>query len=469
MLITTLGIAMLVPAAADAALGIGEWQIFVASSAISAAAGISLVLATHGEMEGLGLRQMFLLTSMSWVAVCAFGALPLALSDHGLRYVDAFYEATSGLSTTGGTVIVGLDTMTPGILLWRALLNWLGGIGIIAMAIVALPFLRVGGMQLFRTESSDKSEKPFAQSRHLALAILAVYLALSLASALLFHLSGMRWFDAICHAMAAVSTGGFSTRDASLGAFPNLGTYWAATVSMISGALPLTYYVRVLQRGGRAMWDSQVWVFLAVLAVCIGAMTLWVEATQDMPFWTGLSHAAVNVTSIITATGFVSTDYSLWGGFAVTAFFSFYFIGGCTGSTSGSIKIFRWQILSMSIYNQFRQMIHPHRVVRLVYNEQVVGQDVIGSVVSFVFAYIASFALLSVALSALGLDFVTSVSAVAAALAGAGPGLGPIVGPAGTYAPLPDAAKWILSLAMLLGRLEIFTLLVIVLPDFWRD
>lgn len=233
--------------------------------------------------------------------------------------------------------------------------------------------------------------------------------------------------------------------------------------------MPLTFYVRVLQRGGRALGDSQVWVFLTVLLVCIAGMTVWLEATTDMPFWTALAHCAVNVTSIITDIGLVSTDYTEWGGFAVTAFFIFYFIGGCTGSTSGSIKIFRWQILFMALFNQFRQMIHPHRVVRVAYNGQLVGGDVVASVVSFVFAYFAAFAALSVVLSALGLDFVTSISAVASALAGAGPGLGPIVGPAGTYAPLPDAAKWVLSLAMLLGRLEIFTVLVVFLPDFWRD
>ncbi len=468
VLISVLGAFMLVPAVVDIGVRSGEWRSFVAAAAVALFFGISLALATRGEMPPLTVRQTFLLTSASWVAACVFAAVPLALSGQNIRWVDALFEATSGLSTTGATVLVGLDRMHPGILLWRALLNWLGGLGMVVMAMVVLPFLRVGGMQLFRTESSDKADRPVAQARFFAVAITMVYVGLTTGSAALFKLTGMTWFDAVCHAMAAISTGGFSTHDASLGAFPNLWTLWAATASMIAGATPLSFYIRLFQRGRKNL-DSQIITFLVILVVCIAAMTVAVINNMGWPFWVALSHAAVNVTSIITDCGLVSTDYTLWGSFAVAFFFFFYFIGGCTGSTTGSIKIYRWQILFLALRNQFLLMIHPHRSIVTVYEGKRVTPDVVQSVVSFVSAYILCFAVLSVALAATGMDFLSSTSAVATAMAGAGPGLGAIIGPAGTFHPIPDSAKLVLCWAMLLGRLEIFTLLVVLTPGFWRD
>ncbi len=468
MLVTVLGTFMLVPALADLLVKATEWRAFVASAAISLFFGISLMLATRGEMPPLTVRQTFLLTSCAWVSASVFGALPFMLSGMAVGWVDALFEAVSGLTTTGATVMTGLDDMHPGILLWRALLNWLGGVGIIVMAMIVLPFLRVGGMQLFRTESSDRSDRPVARARYFALAIVLVYVSLTMASASLFNLSGMDWFDAICHAMSGVATAGFSTRDDSIGAFPNIGTLWAATVSMLAGALPLTFYIRLAQRSRRAM-DTQITTFLAILAVAIAVMTVAVMNNTDWPFWVALSHAAMNVTSIVTTTGFVSGDFSLWGSFAVVAFFFLFFVGGCTGSTTGSIKIYRWQILFLALRNQFLLMLRPHRTIVTLYGGKRVTPEVMQSVVGFVAAFFLSFGLLSVALAATGLDFLTSASAVAASLTNVGPGLGPIVGPVGTYAPLPDVAKLLLSLAMLLGRLEIFTLLIVLMPGFWRD
>jgi trk system potassium uptake protein TrkH len=341
ILLAILGIGMLIPAAVDANVGNSDGVAFVLGSAITLAAAGGLYLGTRGPVERFDVRQTFLLTTLAWIVLALFGTLPLMMSSLHLRFVDAFYESMSGLSTTGGTVIVGLDHAAPGILLWRALLNWFGGIGIIVMAIAILPVLRVGGMQLFRTESSER-DKPFATVQDTAAAISLTYVSLSVLSAILFRAAGMNWFDSICHAMAAVSTGGFSTKDASLGWYDSIPVLWAATVSMIMGAIPLTYYIRLMRNfGGFALADSQVRALMAILIATIGAMTLWAMQVVGLPFVQALSHSAVNVTSIITDTGFVSTDYSTWGSFPLVAFFFFYFIGGCTGSTSGSIKILR--------------------------------------------------------------------------------------------------------------------------------
>lgn len=468
-LLFILGLGMLLPALVDSAVGDPDWSGFLGASAVTLAVAGGLFLATDGPVTTITIKQTFLLTSLSWVILALFGSLPFMFSSLQLSFTDAYYESMSGLSTTGGTVIVGLDTAPPGVLLWRALLNWFGGIGIIVMAIAVLPLLRVGGMQLFRTESSDRSDKPFASVQDTAGALAFTYLFLTLISALLFHLSGMIWFDAVCHAMAAVSTGGFSTKDSSLGWFNNSAVLWAAAVSMILGALPLTYYIRIVRNHRDLVKDSQVKVFLAFLVFAVLVMTLWAHYKVGLPWWDALSHSTANVTSIVTDTGFVSTDYGQWGGFAVAAFFFFYFIGGCTGSTSGSIKIFRWQIVVRTISNQMRRMLQPHRILVLRYNNKVIDIDVIESVFGFVIAYILSCALLTTVLSLMDIDFITSISAVASALAGAGPGLGHLVGPAGTFQPLPDAAKWILSLAMLLGRLEIFTVLILFTRAFWSE
>ncbi|HYD31630.1 MAG TPA: TrkH family potassium uptake protein, partial [Azospirillaceae bacterium] len=404
------------------------------------------------------------------VMLAAVCALPFLFSSLRMSVTDSVYEAVSGLSTTGGTVIVGLDNAPPGILLWRALLNWFGGVGIIVMAITILPVLRVGGMQLFRTESSDRSEKPFTTLRETANAITATYILLTIASALLFHLAGMGWFDAVCHAMAALSTGGFSTKDSSLGWFNSDAVLWVATFSMLAGALPLTWYIRLLrERRVDVLFNSQVHWLVGVIVVATLAMTAWVHLVVGLAPWQALSHAAVNVTSIITDAGLVSTDYGTWGSFAVTAFFFFYFIGGCTGSTSGSIKIFRWEILFESVKMQLKRMMRPHRVVVPLYAGKKIDADVIESVVNFVSIYIITFTVFSLVMAAIGLDFITATSSIASAMAGAGPGLGPIVGPAGTFQPLPDAAKWVLCAAMLLGRLEIFTVLVLLTRGFWKE
>ncbi|MBF0562968.1 MAG: TrkH family potassium uptake protein [Alphaproteobacteria bacterium] len=470
ILLTTLAFMMCIPAAVDGYSGHADWKVFLTSASVTLFAGLLLVLGNRLAVYRLTVRQAFVLTSLSWVAVTAFGALPFAFSHPNMTYTNALFEAMSGLTTTGATVMVGLDHAPPGVLLWRALLNGLGGIGIIVMAVAVLPFLRVGGMQLFRTESSDRSDKILPKTAQMVNAIILVYLFLIALCILFLWVAGMGFFDAVCHGIAAVSTGGFSTKDASVAYFNNPWFDWILVLFMISGALPLTWYVRVVQKGwGAARKDSQVGTFLKILAAAVGVMTTWLWITKDFSFWYALRMAAFNVTSIITDTGFVTSDYGAWGHFAVTAFLIFPFIGGCTGSTAGAIKIFRWQILFRSVKRQTISMFQPHRIVDLRYNGQSYSPEVMAGAVSFVVLYLIGFAVLTLMVSLFDVDLLTSASAVAAAMANSGPGLGSVVGPFQGYHALPDAVIRILTFAMLFGRLELFTLLVLLNPQFWRD
>ncbi len=471
ILLSVLGLAMLVPALVDAVAGHQGWGAFVGGSAITLTVSGSLVLATQGTIERFTVKQTFLLTTLAWLVLSGFGAVPLALSSLALSPTDAMFEAVSGLTTTGATVVTRLDDAPASVLLWRALLHWYGGVGIIVMAIAVLPILRIGGMQLFRTESSDRGDKPFATVRDTAWAIAATYLALTVVSTAAFGVAGMTALDAVCHAMSAIATGGFSTHDASLGHYDQAAVGWVAVASMASAALPLTFYIRLLRSGfarGRFA-DTQVITLIAVLLVAWTAMAVWTHLELAIPPLEAFTTSAVNITAVITGTGFASANYSAWGGFAVIMVFLCFFVGGCTGSTTGSIKIFRWQILLRAMLIQLIRMQQPHRVMVIRYHGQRVDRDVIESVINFVVAFLVCLALVTLILAAMGLEVVTAVSAAAATITNVGPGLGPVVGPAGTYASLPDAAKWVLCLAMLLGRLEVFTVLVLLTPAFWRD
>jgi len=461
---------MVIPAVADAVAGDSNWNAFVGAAAITLSVSGGMFLATRNTIERFTVRQTFLLTTLSWVVLGVFGAIPFMISRLDLDFADAVFESMSGLTTTGATVITGLESAPPGILLWRALLHWYGGVGIIVMAIAILPVLGIGGMQLFRTESSERGNKPFASVRETAFSIAIVYVTITLFSMILFIIAGMGPFDALCHAMSAIASGGFSTRDDSIGAYQSLPIMWAAIVSMIAAAISLTFYIRLWRNPlGVLITDTQVWTLLGLLAAAWTAMTLWLYVELDMPLWQGFSHAAFNTTSILTSTGFASAHYDQWGSFAVILIFVLFFVGGCTGSTTGSIKVFRWQILVRAITIQLTRMQQPHRVVKPKYQGKPVDPEVIQSVVNFVIVFMLCLIAFSLALGSLGLSITTSVSAAASTLTNVGPGIGSEVGPSGTFASLPDTAKWLLCVAMLLGRLEIFTVLVLLTPMFWRN
>lgn len=470
LLLSVLAVAMCVPAALDLATGNPDWLVFFGASALTLFISVSLILVTRSRKTSrLGLRQAFVLTTLSWVSIAAFGALPFAFSELDMSAADAFFESMSGVTTTGSTVIVGLDTAPPGILLWRALLQWLGGVGIIVMALAMLPMLSVGGMQLFQTESFDTPEKVLPRAAQLASGIGTVYVTLTFVWAVALWLAGMSGFDAMTHAMTTIATGGYSTRDASVGYYASAAVDWIVIAGMIVGSLPFVHYLR-LARGEsfRLTRDSQVRWFLAIVVGSVGVVSAWVWLRIGLDPVDSLRYAAFNVISVMTGTGYATTDFGAWGGFAATILLILMFVGGCAGSTTCGIKIFRFQVLYATARVQLARLLQPHGVFIPYYNRKPIPETVSEAVMGFFFLYILCFGVLATALAGLGLDFETALSGAATAISNVGPGLGPVIGPSGTFDPLPDAAKWLLSFGMLLGRLELFTVLVLLTPAFWR-
>jgi trk system potassium uptake protein len=471
-MLLALAAAMLLPAGIDVLTGDSDWRAFLTGSVITFICGAGLTRMTRCRLsDGLTLRQAFLLTPVSWTTIALFGAIPLYISDYSqLRdsFTNAFFESMSGLTTTGATVIVGLDAAPQGILLWRALLQWLGGIGIVGVAIAILPALGVGGMQLFRTESSDRSEKVMPRVREIATGIVVMYVALTVACGLAYWFVAMTPFEALAHALTTVSTAGFSTSDISMARWDNAALHWIATLFMLSGAVPFVLYLRLFQGQRDALRDGQVWFLFGLLAVVIIAVAAWLTLAGRHGAADALRLAAFNVVSVVTTTGYATADYTLWGNFMIGVFFGLMFVGGCTGSTSGGMKIFRFQVMIRMLQSQFLRLLYPRGVFPRVYAGRLLPDDVIGSVVVFFSLYFICYSALTIALMAFDLDFLTSASAAVAALSNVGPGLGPIIGPAGNFAALPDASKWLLCFGMLLGRLELFTVLILFFPHFWR-
>ena len=465
-----LAAAMIVPAIADLAAGNDDWRAFAASSGAALFVGGALALAFRGRVWVLAAHQTFVLTTASWVVLTAFAALPFALSDARLSYADAYFEAMSGLTTTGSTVLDRLDARPAGILLWRALLQWLGGIGIVVMAVAVLPFLGVGGMQLFRAESSDRSDKALPRTARVAASIGGAYLALTALWAAMLWLAGMGGFDAACHAMTTIATGGYSTRDASIGHFDSAAVEAVVIAGMIAGSLPFMLYLSALRGSPRALFgDAQVRCFLAAAAAVVAALTWHLAAADELPAAEALRRASFNAVSIMTGTGYVTDDYGAWGGLAVSTMFFLMFVGGCTGGTTGGIKIFRFQVLFSTVRVELERLVRPHRVVAPLYARRPLPEAAMRAVLGFYFAFFAAFAAAALGLALHGHDLLTSVSGAAAALANVGPGLGAEIGPDGNFAGFADSAKWLLSAAMLLGRLELFTVLILLLPGFWRS
>ena len=464
-----LAVAMCLPAIADVAADNPDWQVFLTAAVFTLFVGGTLALSSRGNIRTITPRQGFVLTTTLWLVIPAFAALPFAFADMDLSYTDAFFESMSGLTTTGSTVIRSLDVAPPGVLIWRALLQWLGGIGVIAMAIAILPLLRIGGMQLFRMESSDRSEKAMPRTTQLVAYIAFIYLAASVVCAIAYWAAGMRGFDAIAHAMTTIATGGFSTYDASIAHFESPVIECIGVVFMLVGSLPFVLYLRALRGNARPLIrDDQVRLFLLIVIIAIFAVAYYRYET-GVEIGTALREAAFNVVSIITGTGYATADYGAWGSFGLMMFFFLMFVGGCAGSTTCGIKIFRFQVLYATAVTQVRRLLEPHGVYLAYYNRKPIPEEVSASVMAFFFLYVLSYAVIAIALGLIGVDFLTAASGAATAISNVGPGLGPTIGPSGTFATLSDSAKWILSAGMLLGRLELFTVVVLLLPSFWRD
>jgi trk system potassium uptake protein len=460
---------MIIPALVNFFTIKNEWLPFLQSALLSLLIGSTLVVLFRVENFSLFPRQMFLLTTLTWIGVSMVAALPLVIIEN-ISFTDAFFETMSGVTTTGSTIFPELSKLSPGILIWRSLLQWVGGIGFIVMAVAVLPFLRVGAMRLFHTESSDWSSKITARTATMAKLIFVVYCMITVLGVLCFQLAGMTFFDAINHAMTTVSTAGFSTHDNSFAYFEQPAIHWVAVVFMILGSLPFALYVRMMHGDLFSLFrDQQVRAFVFFLVASTVILTIWMVIKNNTPLLDAFRLTAFNIVSVVTTTGYALTDYTVWGYFSVVMFFFLTFVGGCSGSSAGGIKIFRFQVAYIILRNHMRQLLDPSIVYNQKYNGHTINEDIFRSLVGFSFFFAVTVALLALALSLFGYDLVTSLSGAATAVANVGPGLGDIIGPAGNFSSLHEGAKWLLALGMLMGRLEIITVLVLLTPGFWKS
>ena len=444
---------------------------FLSSASVTAFVGILLILTNLEENKKLNLQQAFLLTTLSWLSIAIFGCLPFLFSNLDLSFVDAFFESMSGITTTGSTVITNLDDVSKSILIWRAILQWLGGIGIIVMAITILPLLNVGGMQLFRMESSDTTEKILPKTREITLIISIIYLALTFACGISYWTAGMNIFDSIAHSMTTIATGGFSTYSDSIGYFQNPKIEIISIIFIVLGSIPFIAYLKFV-KGDKKVFlkDTQIKGLVYILIISVLLMFFYLMlSNKDYSFSENLRISTFNVVSILSGTGYVTTDFSLWGKFPLVFFLFLMFVGGCAGSTTCGIKIFRFQILGHFIINQIKKLVYPHGVFSTKYNNEKISNTFIYSIMTFVFLYFFIFFILAALLSINGLDFITAISGSASAISNVGPGLGDVIGPNGNFSDLPNFSKLSLSLGMLLGRLELFAVLVLFFPSFWKN
>ena len=444
---------------------------FLSSSFITILIGALFVLANLQETYQLNLKQTFLFSTFAWISVAFFGSIPFVLSDLNFSLSDSFFESMSGITTTGSTVFTDLDNSPKSILLWRAIMQWLGGVGIIVMAITVLPLLKVGGMQLFKIESSDTPEKILPRATQVAFIIISTYIILTLSCAFFYKILGMNFFDSIAHAMTTIATGGFSTHNGSIGYFKNSNIELIATIFIILGSIPFISYLKFIKGNKKIFFqDIQIkgLVYLFIFSTLVMFLYLLLNNNSSLLI-EKIRIASFNVVSILSGTGYVTNDFSLWGKFPLIFFLFLMFIGGCAGSTACGIKIFRFQLLFLFVNNQIKKIIYPNRVFILKYNNQKVTDGYMNSVIIFIFAYLFIFVLTALLLSITGLDFLSSISGAATSISNVGPGLGEVIGPNGNFKSVPEISKWILSFGMLLGRLELFAVLILFFPAFWRD
>ena len=470
ILLVVLGISMLAPYAMQLVYKENSHS-FVGSSFITIFIGILFILGNLEKDFKLNLKQTFLFSTLAWLMVAIFGSLPFILSPKEFSFSEAFFESMSGITTTGSTIIVDLDNSPKSILLWRAIMQWLGGIGIVVMAITILPLLKVGGMQLFKMEGPDTTEKILPRTIEVAAIIISTYLILTLLCGLLYWIFGMSIFDSICHAMTTIATGGYSTHNDSIGFFKNSYIEIISSIFIVLGSVPFIAYLKFV-RGNKKIFfqDVQIKGLIYIILLSVLIMFLYLLfLDNENTLLDKVRISSFNVISILSGTGYVTDDFGLWGKFSLIFFLFLMFIGGCAGSTACGIKIFRLQMLLVFLGNQIKKFIYPNSVIISKYNNQKITDSSINSVIVFIFTFLFIFFIIAMLLSISGLDFLTSISGAASAISNVGPGLGDIIGPNGNYKAIPDISKWILSIGMLLGRLELFAVLVLFFPSFWRN
>ena len=441
---------------------------FFGASIVTIIFGTLFFLSNLDHDKKLNLQQAFLLTALSWLSIAIFGSLPFVFSNIDFSFTNAFFESMSGITTTGSTIISNLNEMPKGILLWRALLQWLGGIGIIIMAITLMPIMNVGGMQLFKISNNDSSEKILPKSKEIAMRLIYIYTGLTTLCAMFYFIFGMSLFDSITHSMTTIATGGFSNYNESIGYFNSTSIEISAMIFILLGSLPFIAYIKFIN-GNKMIFfnDIQIRTFFKIILMSIVILSIYLAISNLDTF----SFMAIlfNIVSILTGTGYVNAQFDNWGSFSLVLFLILMFIGGCAGSTTCGIKIFRIQILYSFIINSLKKIIYPKGIFVLKYDQNPIDNKFISSIISFIYMYLIIFFSITALLSLTGLDFITSISGAATAISNVGPGLGSIIGPNGDFSSLPDVSKWILSVGMILGRLELFAILVLFLPSFWRN
>ena len=462
-----LGLFMLIPIIAQFIYGEIDSSFFGASI-VTIIFGTLFFLSNLDHDKKLNLQQAFLLTALSWLSIAIFGSLPFIFSSISFTFTDAFFESMSGITTTGSTIISNLNEMPKAILLWRSLLQWLGGIGIIIMAITLMPIMNVGGMQLFKISSNDSSEKILPKSKEIAMRLIYIYLGLTTLCAIFYFIFGMNLFDSITHSMTTIATGGFSNYNESIGYFNSLPIEISAMIFILLGSLPFIAYIKFIN-GNKMIFfnDVQIQTFFKVIIMSIVILSIYLAIINKDTF--NFIAILFNIISILTGTGYVNAQFDNWGSFSLVLFLILMFIGGCAGSTTCGIKIFRIQILYSFIINSLKKIIYPKGIFVLKYDRNPIDNKFISSIISFIYMYLIIFFSITALLSLTGLDFITSISGAATAISNVGPGLGSIIGPNGDFSSLPDVSKWILSIGMILGRLELFAILVLFLPSFWRN
>ncbi len=443
---------------------------FFGASIITIIFGVLFFLSNLNHDRKLNLQQAFLLTALAWLSIATFGSLPFIFSSLDLTITDSFFESMSGITTTGSTIITNLNETPKSILLWRALLQWLGGIGIIVMAITLMPIMNVGGMKLFKISNNDSSEKILPKSKEIALRLILIYSGLTLLCASSYKIFGMNFFDSFTHSMTTIATGGFSNYNESIGYFNSTTIEITAMIFIILGSIPFIAYIKFLNGNTKIFTsDSQIKSFIRIIIFSILILLLYLLVINKNLSEINLIDISFNVISVLTGTGYVTKEFDNWGSFSLVFFLILMFIGGCAGSTACGIKIFRIQILYLFLFNQLKKIIYPRGIFIIKYDNNNVDDKFMASIISFIYLYIIIFFLITALLSLSGLDFITAISGAATSISNVGPGLGSIIGPNGNFSQLPDISKWILSLGMILGRLELFAILVLFLPSFWRN
>ncbi len=463
-----LGISMIFPIIIQIIFGELD-SSFISALLITIIFGTLFFLSNIDNDKQLNLHQAFLLTALSWISVAIFGSLPFIFSELNLSITDSLFESMSGITTTGSTIITNLNTTPKAILLWRAILQWLGGIGIIVMAITLMPIMNVGGMQLFKVSSNDTSEKILPKTKEISIRLIIIYLALTFLCALSYKIFGMSLFDSITHSMTTIATGGFSNYNESIGYFKSINIEITSMIFIILGSLPFIAYIKFLS-GNKKIFlsDTQIKSFMKIIFFSILILFFYLTFLNKSLSVISLRSISFNVISILTGTGYVTENFDSWGNFPLIYFLILMFIGGCAGSTTCGIKIFRIQILYLFLKNELKKIVYPRGIFVIKYDNNNVSEKFMASIISFIYLYIIIFFVISALLSLSGLDFTTSISGAATSISNVGPGLGDLIGPNGNFSQLPDFSKWILSFGMLLGRLELFAILVLFLPSFWQ-